>query len=244
MHRIVPKIDGTRTANFDIDLNRVVNVHDGTQKESVPYVELSISVECNNASAQKRVALSELEAADWTAIDPQAVFEPKVVLKEAKRHIAFDIRMALDDLPKADVYRLKHPGTYKINGTVVFYSGGEVILPTTSVAQKPEIECERMSQRLDFDPDLSEGEAAAEMLNRISLFPDPGRIILSQVLVALMRQAYIDAGKAPSFCVFLYGASGTQKTTIASFLTQIFNRKDGIIEPTRLDVSSVETKAT
>lgn len=94
-----------------------------------------------------------------------------------------------------------------------------------------------MSQRLDFDPDLSEGEAAAEMLNLISLFPDPGRIILSQVLVALMRQAYEDAGKAPAFCIFLYGRTGTQKTTIASFLTQVYNRREGIVELTRLNAS-------
>lgn len=237
MRRIMPEIDRTRTTNFDIDLNRKVNVHDGPQKESVPYVELSISVEGDNPSAKIKVALSKLETTDWTAIDPRAVFEPGIALTKAKRYIAADIHKALDDLPESDVYRLKHPGTYKINGTVVFCTGGGVILPPTSVAQKPEIECERMSQRLDFDPDLSEGEAAAEMFNLISLFPDPGRIIFSQVLVAFMRQAYIDAGKAPSFCVFLYGASGTQKSTLASFLTQVYNRNEGIAAPTRLSAS-------
>ena len=94
-----------------------------------------------------------------------------------------------------------------------------------------------MSQRMDIDPNLSEAEAAAEMLNLIGLCPDPGRIILSQVLVAFMCQAYEDAGKSPSFCVFPYGSSGTQKTTIASFLTQAYNRSTGIIEPTRLNAS-------
>ena len=57
------------------------------------------------------------------------------------------------------------------------------------------------------------------------------------MLVALLRQAYEDAGSRPSFCIFLHGRTGTQKTTLASFLTQIYNRADGIAEPTRLNTS-------
>ena len=52
-----------------------------------------------------------------------------------------------------------------------------------------------------------------------------------------MRQAYVDAGKEPRVCLFLYGRTGTQKTTIASFLTQIYNRSSGIISPQRLNAS-------
>ena len=36
---------------------------------------------------------------------------------------------------------------------------------------------------------------------------------------------------------FLYGRTGTQKTTIASFLTQVYNRREGIVELTRLNAS-------
>lgn len=181
--------------------------------------------------------MPKLESIDWKALDYQATYNPQVAVAKANRYIAAEIRSKLDDLPTTEVYRLSHPGMYIINGEPVFCTGNEVIRPSYSEVQRPEIECERMSQRLDFDPDLSEGEVVAEMLNLISLFPNPGRIILSQVLVALMRQAYEDAGKAPAFCIFLYGRTGTQKTTIASFLTQIYNRSKGIAELTRLNAS-------
>jgi hypothetical protein len=237
MLRLTPKAEGKKISNFDILIHRQVNIHIDSQQESVPHVEVSLSFEKGDPIDKTRVPLSQLETIDWKALDYRATFIPQVAVARANRYIAADIRSKLDDLPTSEVYRLSHPGMYIINGEPVFCTGNEVIRPSSSGVQRPKIECERMSQQLDFDPDLSESEAAAEMLNLIGLFPNPGRIILSQVLVALMRQAYEDAGKAPAFCIFLYGRTGTQKTTIASFLTQIYNRSKGIAELTRLNAS-------
>ncbi len=237
MSTISPRIDGVRISNFDINIHRMVNIHDSPQGEGVPHVEISLAFEKGEPSKKVRVALSELASIRWTTIDYRASFSPDFAVATANRYVVDAIRSSLDELPIAEVYQLSHPGLYKITGRPVFCTGGEVIRPPTSTEQEPEIECEPMTQRLDIDPELSETEAAAEMLNLISLFPDPGRIILSQVLVALLRQAYEDAGKSPAFCVFLYGHTGTQKTTIASFLTQIYNRNDGIAELTRLNAS-------
>lgn len=237
MLRLTPKVEGKKISNFDVLLHRRVNVHKDSRSDSVPHIEVSLNFERGESGNKTRVPLPKLESIDWKALDYQATYNPQVAVAKANRYIAAEIRSKLDDLPTTEVYRLSHPGMYTINGEPVFCTGNEVIRPSSSGVQKPEIECEHMSQRLDFDPDLSEGEAAAEMLNLISLFPDPGRIILSQVLVALMRQAYEDAGKAPSFCVFLYGTTGTQKTTIAKILTQIYNRGDGLAELTRLNAS-------
>lgn len=234
---LTPKVEGKRISNFDILIHRQVNIHIDSQRESVPHVEVSLDFERGESGDKMRIPLSQLEAMDWRKTNCRATFIPQIPVAKANRYVANDIRSTIDDLPTTEVYRLSHPGMYIINGEPVFCTGNEVIRPSSSGVQRPKIECERMSQQLDFDPDLSEGEATAEMLNLISLFPDPGRIILSQVLVALMRQAYEDAGKAPAFCIFLYGRTGTQKTTIASFLTQIYNRSKGIAELTRLNAS-------
>ena len=234
---LTPKVEGKRISNFDILIHRQVNIHIDSQRESVPHVEVSLDFERGESGDKMRIPLSQLEAMDWRKTNCRATFIPQIPVAKANRYVANDIRSTIDDLPTTEVYRLSHPGMYIINGEPVFCTGNEVIRPSSSGVQRPKIECERMSQQLDFDPDLSESEAAAEMLNLIGLFPNPGRIILSQVLVALMRQAYEDAGKAPAFCIFLYGRTGTQKTTIASFLTQIYNRSKGIAELTRLNAS-------
>lgn len=235
---IIPKKDGNRLGNFDIKIQRVVNIHDHPQGDGIPHVEISLAFEKGEPSKMVRVALSELAAIRWNTIDYRASFSPDVAVTTANRYLLDAIRSSLDGLPMVEVYQLSHPGLYKIAGRPVFCTGGGVIRPPASAAQEPEIECESMPpQRLDIDPGLSEVEAVAEMLNLISLFPNPGRVILSQVLVALLRQAYEDAGSRPAFCVFLHGHTGTQKTTIASFLTQIYNRNDGIAELTRLNAS-------
>lgn len=207
------------------------------RSDSVPYIEVSLSFEKGNPSDKTQVPLSRLDAMDWRTLDYRATFNPQVAPAKAQRHITSDVRTALADFSATDVYRLSHPGLCKINGEPVFCTGREVIRSPSCAAQGPEIECEQISKHLDFDPDLSEDGAAAEMLNLISLFPDSGRIVLTQVLVYLMRQAYEDAGRAPCFCVFVHGATGTQKTTIAKILTQIYNRGDGFEALTRLNTS-------
>lgn len=237
MRCITPQIEGERISNFDVLFHRLINVHLDYQSKGVPYIEVSLSFEKGNPSDKTQVPLSRLDAMDWRTLDYRATFNPQVAPAKAQRHITSDVRTALADFSATDVYRLSHPGLFKINGEPVFCTGREVIRSPSSATQGLEIECGQMSPRLDYDPGLSEDGAAAEMLNLISLFPDPGRIVLTQVLVYLMRQAYEDAGKAPSFCVFLYGTTGTQKTTIAKILTQIYNRGDGLAELTRLNAS-------
>jgi len=237
MVRIVPKIQDKEISNFEINLIRMVSIYTDSNSEGERHIELSLTVEHTNSDKIVRIALSKLSNTDWNSLDPRVTFDPQISVTTAKRYISNAIRSSIHKLTSADVYQFSHPGLYKINDAPVFCTGGEAIRSPSSAAQGPEIECLPMSQRLDIDPDLSEKDAAAEVLNLISLFPNPGRIILSQVLVALLRQAYEDAGIRPSFCVFLHGRTGTQKTTVASFLTQIYNRSNGITEPTRLNAS-------
>lgn len=234
---ITPKFKGKAICNFDVDVHRTVDVYADSSGKATRHAEISLTFENGSSSKTVKKALSELSAINWSEIDSRAALDPQIAVARANRYIANDIQQALFGLPVTNVYRLSRPGLYKINGEAIFCTGGEVIRPPASATQTSEIEIEPMVQHLDFDNNISEAEAAAEVLNLISLFPNPGRIILSQMLVALLRQAYEDAGNRPSFCVFLHGRTGTQKTTLASFLTQIYNRADRIAEPTRLNTS-------
>lgn len=230
-------IDGSKIGNFQINLHRVINLHDGSSEKGTRLLEITLIFDGRTPSKIQRIALQKLSNLDWDTVDGRVAFDPQIPIARVRRCLANDIRSALEFLPVVDIYKLSHPGLCKINGEAVFCTGGEVIRPPTSATQASEIELEPMPQHLDFDNNVSEAEAAAEVLNLISLFPNPGRIILAQMLVSLLRQAYEDAGNRPSFCVFLHGRTGTQKTTLACFLTQIYNRADGIAEPTRLNAS-------
>lgn len=237
MGLINPKIGDEKIGNFDITVHRMVDVYTDSSAEAERHVELSLVLESGNSGGKQRVALSELSSEDWNKSNPHAIFDPKFPVTKANRYITNAIQQELDGLPVEKIYLLSHPGVYKINGEAVFCTGVEVIRPPAGTTPVSKIELGPMSLHLNFDSDVSEEEAAAETLNLIALFPNPGRIILSQVLVFLMRQIYEDAGVRPSFGVFLYGRTGTQKTTLASFLIQIYNRSEGIVEPTRLNTS-------
>lgn len=237
MSTVIPSIGETKISNFDVDIHRIVDVYVDSSAKATRHAEISLIFEDGSSSKTVRVALSELPAIDWSEIDHRAALAPQIAATRANRYIADNIRRALDGLPVINVHQLTHPGLYKINGETVFCTGREVIRPPAGATEMSEIELEPMPQRLAFDNNVSETETAAEVLNLIGLFPNPGRIILSQMLIALLRQAHEDAGSRPSFCVFLYGRTGTQKTTLASFLTQIYNRADGIAKPTRLNTS-------
>lgn len=237
MGMVTPSIGGTKISNFGVAVHRILDVYTDSSPEAIRHAEISLILEDDSSSKKVSVALSELSATNWSKIDHRAAIIPQITVAQANRYIDSAIRKALDGLPVTTVYRMSHPGLYKINGETVFCTGGEVIRPSSGAAEGAEIELEAIHQHLDYDPNVPEEEAVAEILNLIALFPDPGRIVLSQTLVSFMRQAYEDAGKAPSFSVFLYGPSGTQKSTLASFLTQVYNRDEGIAAPTRLSAS-------
>ena len=94
-----------------------------------------------------------------------------------------------------------------------------------------------MSFNLDFDSNITEKEAVAWMLELISLSPNAGRVISTHSLLYLMRKVYEDVWKSPCFSLFLHGLTGTKKTTISAFLTQVYNRDRGIASPPRLNSS-------
>lgn len=178
----------------------------------------------------------ELEKLQWTTLDYRICFDPELSPAKISRTLSCQIREALSDIPETISYRLNRTGFFRVDNEPIFCIGKEVIC-SASTGLKSKIELLPMGRNLDIDTGLPEEDAMGEMLNLISICPNPCRIIIVQMLVYLMRHAYVDAGKAPSFSVFLYGSTGTKKTTLSSFLTQIYNRRDGISAPSRLNAS-------
>ena len=206
-------------------------------EESHLHIKMHLDFGDNQTSSSFEIPVSKLESIDWLSKDIRCRFNPDVSKALVKRSFADNIRKQLPDIPSIDICQRERLGVEKIGGEVVFCAGDKVIRASSDSTFSPQIESLVKDFRLDVDPRLSEDEAIYEMFDLIALSPNPMRVILSQVLVYLMRQAYVDAGKEPRVCLFLYGRTGTQKTTIASFLTQIYNRSSGIISPQRLNAS-------
>jgi hypothetical protein len=145
-------------------------------------------------------------------------------------------RYDLTHVQKKNQYRFNSLGEDVINCNPTFTVEWG-LLPHTDDQSSPDIIPGPQKCKIDFDPNLSEREAVAGMMAVVNLIPNAGRIILAQMLLYLMRKVYEDVWKSPRVCIFLWGKTGTKKSTMSAYLTQLYDRSKGIMSLPRLNSS-------
>lgn len=236
MRNVVTDKSGKELSNFVPRVIELIDMYLDTGGETVPYVKFCLEFDNGHTSKTNIVSLGEIEKIDWLKMDIHCWFEPNTSPMRISRHLCNRMREELSNVPRKTVYRLTNVGMSVIAGQHVFCTGQEVIRPSAA-SHDVLIDMQPMKYHLEIDAELTEDNAISKMIDLISLSPNPGRIILAYKLGYLMRQAYADAGKVPKGCIYLYGRTGTQKTTLSSFLNQMYNRSKGIVSPPRLDAS-------
>lgn len=226
---------GKELCNFIPRVEGIIDIHSNDKESSD--VQLRMEFENEHHSQSFIVPLSKLEQTNWLEYDGRCCFNPDIPYSRINRHLANTIRKELGNVPRKSVYQLNSTGVHIIGEEVMYCAGKEVIRSPSGEISDLNIESQLKNKCLDIDQVLTESQATYEMFELINLSPSTGNIILLFKLIYMMRQAYIDAGARPSFCIFLYGRTGTQKTTFSSFLTQTYNRRQGILSPTRLNAS-------
>jgi hypothetical protein len=220
-------------ANFEpIIMSPATRYTDGAEPE--PAVGLKVRFANGDESKSFTVSMVELEGYNWLKIPGCLLHTPYA---KAKQYLARYICEQLPNAPTKVLHRVVNLGSGTVVGKRVYNTGGELIMPSANANDFLEIELAPSPFTLDIDPDLSEEEAATGMIELISLFADVGRVVLAQMLLYIMSAVYDAVWKTPRTCVFLYGKSGTKKTTTAAFLTQLHNRSKGIESPARLNAS-------
>ena len=221
--------------NFYVAATEKVYIYRVPESKPTTYITLQARFSDGESEAFT-VALSVLDKINWADVDDRCILYPNIAPATAQRYIATHIREKLADVAAEERYRLGRVGYHSVEGEPVYCAGGEIIR-SPQADRSIVIEPEEIRDILDFDPTLSEEETAAEMFGLISLFPDVGRILLSYNLLFLMRELYVFAWKAPLFCLYVYGKSDSRKTTLCTFLCQLYDRRKGIVRPPRFDSS-------
>lgn len=209
-----------------------------TETEVVSSAKFNIEFDDGTISEEMTVPLTGpkgLAKLNWFDVHPYIQIYPKI--STVQQRLANLIRAELPYVPKETQYRVNHLGTSIIDGKTVFNTGGDLIRSPLDVESKTSIVLEPSKYNLDIDTNLSERDAVSEMMKIVLLSPDAGQVIFSHSLLYLMRKAYESAWKSPCCILFLYSYTGTKKTTLSAFLTQLHNRADGIYEPMRLNSS-------
>jgi len=225
--------------NFRVDVLSKMDVFDDTSGKPTTYAKLQMVFEKDRFSDEFTVPRSQLSKIDWSEIDERCEIDPNTSLATAQRIIASHIRRNLTNVDTEELYRLNCVGVHNVKGEAVFCTGKEVIRPPHASGNRPtNIEPDDAPQTLDYDPDLSEAEAAAGLFELMSLFPNLARILVAYNIVFLMRKLYAYAWTSPMFSIFVKGGSGSGKTTLSPFLCQLYNRSSGIEKPPRFNSSS------
>lgn len=208
-------------------------------RESVETVRFWLDFGDGNIENEKVFSfpLDDIDDIPWKKLDKRCNFDPDMSDKRIERYLGCIVRQALISVPERSVYKFNRVGMYTVDGRPVFYTGTKLILFSHSDTNIV-FETEQTSQKLEVDEKLSEEEAAAEFFRLLCLSPDPGRVISAYKLGQFMSLAYEQTGRMPKNCIYLYGQSGTQKTTFSSFLVQTYDRSDGIKKASRLDASN------
>lgn len=222
--------------NFTVENIREIDVVN--ESGSIPSVGFTIKLETGESSGEIIIALDGpkgLRQIDLYSLHPHITISKKG--PAAQHSFVNFIRSKLPDAPKETQYSVNRLGTHMIGDKPVFNTGGGLIWSSPDSKNKPAVILEPQKYRLDIAPDLGEYEAAAGMMEVVSLSPDAGRVIFAHTLLYIMRSVYETARKAPCCSLLLYGKTGTAKTTYAAFLTQLHNRSQGIAEPVRLNAT-------
>lgn len=230
-------IEGSPLANFIPRINEITYIRNCVGDKVDTQITGHLDFGESSPGPSFTMPIEEISNFDWRNLDDRCRYYPKAPLNKIKRYLEDAVHTSMENAPRQTTYKLDRLGVHIIEGKVMFCTGQGVILPPDSTMSHSSFQLSSSEQRLMIDKELSEADAISEMLDFLSLSANPARVLLTHKLVYLMRQAYIDAGIEPRICIYLYGQSGTQKTTYSNLLTQMYNCDEGIKSPVRLNAS-------
>jgi len=222
--------------NFGLNIkNRIKSMTDGELEE---FVRLRCIFAGGGESDDLDIPLSQLETTKWSTHDMRCKLNPDC--SKATKYLASIIQAALVDLTDSDVvieYTISRLGMHFVEGHPV-YNKGDRLARSPKIDDKVIIKHEPSPKRLVADEQCAERQAVIGMMKVIQLSPIAGLVIFLHCLLGIMRSLYAEVDKVPRFILFLVGRTGTKKTTLAAFITQMYDRDKDIKNPRRLDSTS------
>ena len=227
--------------NFYVKVDSMIDIFSSPQTEPTPHLKLKLCFRDGKYSKEFIEPLSKLDKINWVDKDIRCIIHPDITPATAQRYIANHVR---EKLPRTSQkqYRLKDVGMHFVEKEPVYYAGSEVIRPPHKEgSDRPVIEPGSVRYSLDFNPNLTEEEAVADMFELMSLFPDFSRPVMAYNLAYFMRELYAHAWEPPRFCIYTYGLSDSRKTTLSELLCRLYNRSKGRQSLPRLDTSIAQS---
>jgi hypothetical protein len=221
--------NGQGISTFIPNVETVIEVK--YENKTVRFVKIVISFQ-GGETREVEIKVSDIEKLNWNDIDERCVINS--LYKYARRCIDIKIRCDLPITPVETKYGLDRLGIYQIENEAIYFAGNRVICNPNSFIL-PKLRAEKSQFCLDIDETLELLEIYDGMNELIKISPDIGRLLVSYTILGLTWAAYEKTGVTYHGILYILGKSGMLKSHYVPFMTQLYNRSQGIGPVTRFN---------
>lgn len=225
-----------KICNFNIEAKRIIVIDDGTSKNYIYEMEVIL----NNNIESKKILLSKQKLVNSNWI--KEILGIKYTLSEdSKSYNYLDIYIAELFANLHEEIEYAHVGWRFINGKYVYLHGGGVIgLNDSNIkGEKDKI--------IKVDYRVNRIEALNSVLDMLNISNDHTKTLplLLYSHLAVMKELFIRAGVEPKFVLWIYGLTGSMKTSVSKVFFNLFNRsvKEEISATFKDTITGIEIKA-
>ncbi len=224
---------GKPVCTFHPEVLSLIEVKSPEGKKIEEQVELELKFS-DSQSQDVTLPLSEIDQIDWFKVNKRCILSEQY--RNAKMFIGNVIRRGLLNAPTKVRYRFDKLGIERIDDYILFVAGDQVVTSRSLTPEfAPKWEAPQLPFKLDIDPSISPQEAFAGMTELIQLSFEIGKVLVAHVISGITRAAFKVAGFVPCGVLVIVGESGMLKSHYVPYMTQLYNRKDGIGAVTRFN---------
>ncbi|MCC5910071.1 MAG: DUF927 domain-containing protein [Clostridiaceae bacterium] len=221
-------------SNFIIQVLKVIKVDDGVNSNT----ELAIKIILENTQViDKTISIEKLNQKNWIKeVTNHRAYA--CIVSNADRYIEIFLSKQIQNAQEEIKYN--HVGWRKIDGKHVYlHSKGAIGVNSFKLYAQE-------GKEIEVDNTIDPKEAFRKSTSMIKVYKDFEITIpmLMYAHLSIMRSIFIDAGITPSFLLWVYGTTGSAKTSISKIFFNIFNRSKDYISASFKDTkAAIENKA-
>lgn len=202
------------------------------EKERKKYIRVELQFN-EDISADVCIDLNRLREIVWAERCELCIINYEN--KNAKSYIETIIRNNLSKAPHKTMYGVTQTGLHRINDTVFFSAGKDIIVREGDDELKTKIWVEDSPFVLDIDLAITPKQAFNGLIELIRIVPETGIILLAYAIGGIIQQAYREARFNQCIILEVIAESGMFKTSYVPLLVQLYNRSAGIRPETRFN---------
>lgn len=171
------------------------------------------------------IRASQLEKMDYMGISGKCVCGIKTSVNEIRKIMQYLIKEQANELPNTGVF-LEDIGWSEVDGKGMVYCAGSKLIAKGEL-QNVKVDEQLQNRFRIMDMEQVQAEKIFAVCRKFLSMKCPivTILILTSVL-ACLKSMFIKMGAVPHFVIYIYGSTGTYKTTMAKYFCRLYGGKN------------------